>query len=94
MTIIVYLMLYLSYKNGYSERKNEEKRILTELKIKEYEEDLANGVDVTNKEYVVVRPTYDNTYTRASLKLSASIEKIIDKSIKYLFRKLSRMVDE
>ena len=67
---------------------------MTDEKIKEYEEDLKNGVDVTKKEYVVVEPSYDNTYTRTFLKLSKTIEKSFDKTIKYLFRKISKMVDE
>lgn len=92
--ILVYLILYLSYKNGYYEHKNEENKILTELKIKEYEEDLKNGVDVTKKNYIDIKPSYDNRYTRTSLKIANTIENIFDKSIKFFFRKISQMVDE
>ena len=92
--IVLYLLLYFTYKNGYYERLNEEKRVLTELKIKEYEEDLASGVDVSKKDYVVIRPSYDNVYTRKTLEISSYIEKIIDKSIKYLFRRISGMIEE
>ena len=92
--VLLYLLLFFSYKNGYYRDLNKEKKILTDEKIKEYEEDLKNGVDVTKKEYVVVEPSYDNSYTRACLKLSKAIENGFDKTIKYLFKKLSKFVDE
>lgn len=94
LIIVAFFALYFSYKNGYYERKNAEKRFLTDMKIKEYEEDLANGVDVSKKDYVVILPSYDNTYTRTSLKVSNKIEKIIDGTIKYFFKKISKMVEE
>lgn len=92
--VLIYLILYFSYKNGYYRDINEERKILTEEKIKEYEEDLANGVDVTQKEYVVIAPSYDNNLTRVFLKLSKTIENGVDKTIKYVFKKLNKMVDE
>lgn len=92
--VLMYLLLFFSYKNGYYKDINKDKKILTEEKIKEYEEDLANGVDVSKKEYVVITPNYDNSYTRAFLKLSKTIEKSFDKTIKFLFRKISKIVED
>lgn len=94
LLILSFFALYFTYKNGYYEKLNEDKKILTEEMIKEYEEDLANGVDVSQKEYVVVTPKYDNSYTRFFLKLSKSIETGFDKTIKYFFKKISSYVDE
>ncbi len=94
LIVLLYLLLFFSYKNGYYKDLNEEKKILTDEKIKEYEEDLKNGIDVTKKEYVVVEPSYDNAYTRTFLKLSKTIESSFDKTIKYLFRKISKIVDD
>lgn len=91
--VLLYLLLYFSYKNGYYKDLNQEKKILTEEKIKEYEEDLKNGIDVTQKEYVVVTPNYDNNLTRSFLKISKTIESGFDKTIKYIFKKLNKMVD-
>ncbi len=48
--IILFFILYFSYKNGYYVDKNKEKAILTEEMIKEYEEDLKNGVDLSKKD--------------------------------------------
>ena len=92
--ILVYLGLYFSYKNGYYIDKNRETNILTEEKIKEYEEDLKNGVDVSKKDYIIVTDSYDNTYTRLSLKISKTIENSFDKIIKYLFKKIGNTINE
>lgn len=92
--ILGYIALYFSYQNGYYEIKNNEKKILTEEMIKEYEEDLKNGVDVTNKEYTVVRKDYSNTYTKNLLKVSRKIEKGLDKIIKYFFNKVGSTINE
>lgn len=92
--IFLYLILFFSYKNGYYRNINEEKRVLTDEKIKEYEEDLANGIDVTQKEYIVVTPSYDNKITRGFLKISNIVEQSLDRVIKYVFKKINKMVDE
>ncbi len=86
--------LYFSYRNGYYEIRNNEKKILTEEMIKEYEQDLLNGVDVTNKEYTVIRPDYTNTYTQNLLRISRKIEKVFDKIIKCFFQKISSTINE
>ena len=92
--IISYIALYFSYQNGYYEIRNNEKKILTEEMIKEYEEDLKNGVDVTSKEYTVVRKDYSNTYTKNLLKVSRKIENSLDRIIKYFFNKVGSTINE
>ena len=92
--IIFFLLLYFSYKNGYYIDKNKEKVILTDEKIKEYEDDLKNGIDVSKKEYVVLENNYDNPYTRLSLSISRKIENGFDKVIKYFFKKVNKTINE
>lgn len=92
--IVLYLVLYFSYHNGYYIDKNKERVLLTEEKIKEYEEDLKKGIDTSKKDYIIVSDTYDNTYTRLSLAISKKIESGFDKVIKYFFRKVSDSINE
>lgn len=92
--IVFYLILYFSYRNGYYIDKNKEKSLLTEEKIKEYEEDLKNGVDVNNKDYIIVEDNYDNKYTRVSLLISKKIENTFDNIIKYFFKKIGDTINE
>ncbi len=92
--IFSFLGLFFIYQNGYYERFNNETKILTEAKIKEYEEDLKNGVDVSKKEYITVKMNYTNSYTRGLLKISHKIEKGINSIIKYIFKELSKQINE
>ena len=94
LTILGFVFLYYSYRNGYYIRRNEETNILNEEKIKEYEEDLKNGVDVSKKNYIVVRDSYDNSYSPFLFKISNKIEKGIDKVIKFFFKKISNTINE
>ena len=91
---LLYMGLYFSYRNGYYEIRNNEKKILTEAMIKEYEEDLKNGVDVTNKEYKVLRPDYSNIYSQNLLRASKKIEKGLDSIIKYFFKEISDTINK
>ena len=92
--ILLYLLLFFAYKNGYYKDLNREKTILTDEKIKEYEEDLKKGIDVTNKEYIVNRLNYDNGYTRFALKLSKKLETGLNTIIKAIFNKISKVIGE
>ena len=92
--VLLYLILYISYENGYYERINQEKTLMTEEMILKYEEDLANGVDVSQEDYIVERNNYANIYTRMSLKVSQKFENIVDSAIKFLFKKINEAVGE
>ena len=93
LLIILFLGLYFAYHNGYYEKLNMEKKILTDNMILEYEQDLKKGIDVTKKEYVVVKPSYANVYTQTFLKISKKIEDSFNATIKYFFRKINDTID-
>ena len=90
----IFLLLYVSYENGYYERINGEKALMTEEMIMKYEEDLANGVDVTKEDYSIKKNDYANLYTKTSLKVSGKFEDTIDSVIKFFFKKLNDLVGE
>ena len=94
VVLLIYIGLYFSYKNGYYEKKNQENMLFTEEKIKEYENDLKNGVDVSKKNYLDIKEKYDNGYTRLSLKISNHIERLFDRTIKYIFKKIGNTINE
>ncbi len=92
--LLIFFGIFLSYKNGYYIKRNNENSLYTEEKIREYENDLKNGVDVTKKNYLDIKEDYDNNYTRFSLKLSKRIEQIFDKTIKFIFKKIGNTINE
>lgn len=92
--IFSFLALYFFYTSGYSENKIRKEKELMEQMILKYEEDLKNGVDVSKENYVIQKPDYSNNFTNTTLRLSEKVCDIIDQSIKYLFKKMSNMVNE
>lgn len=94
LVVVLYLILYVSYQNGYYERLNQTKKVMTDEMILKYEEDLKNGIDVTKNDYTVNDHDYSNIYTKTSLKAASKIEHLIDKSIKFVFKKINDMVGE
>ena len=92
--IFSFLVLYFFYTSGYSENKIRKEKELMEQMILKYEEDLKNGVDVSKENYVIQKPDYSNNFTNTTLRLSEKVCDIIDQSIKYLFKKMSNMVNE
>ncbi len=91
--IVAFIGLYFAYQNGYMEKRNHEEKELTDQMIMEYEEDLKKGIDVTSKNYTVIKPSYANIYSNSFLKISKKIEKGFDKVIKYFFNKISNEIN-
>ena len=92
--ILIYLGLYLSYRNGYYINKNTDKALYTEEAIKEYEDDLKKGIDVSKKDYLKIQENYETGYTRFTLKLSKKLESGFNTIIKYLFNKMGNEINK
>lgn len=92
--VVVFLLLFVSYENGYYERLNQEKTLMTEEMIMKYEEDLKNGVDVSENDYTIQKNDYENVYTKTSLKVSSKVENALDSIIKFFFKKVNEAVGE
>lgn len=93
LIIIGFLGLFFAYSNGYYEKMQGDKTILTNQMIEEFEKDVLNGENVTIESYLKEEKDYSTNTSRASLKLSNKIESIVDSGIKFIFRKLSNMVE-
>lgn len=90
-----FLIIYFSELTGYYEYQNYQKTNLTEEQIKKYEEDIKNGVVIDINEYLVVdKRKYNNTLSKLASKLSDSISKIVNNSVEYTFKYISRLIDE
>lgn len=92
--IFSFLGLYFFYTGTYSEAKIRKEKELMEQMILKYEEDLANGIDVSKEDYTITKPDYSNSFTKTSLKLSEKICNMVDNGIKFIFKKINNMVEE
>ena len=93
IVIIIFLGLYFAYQNGYYEKITRDKIMLTNKQIEKFEEDIINGKDVTIDDYVEETKDYSTKTSKMSLSLSGKIENVFDKGIKYLFRKIAKVVE-
>ena len=92
IVIFSFLGLYFFYSSGYAESKIRKEKELMEQMILQYEEDLANGIDVSEEDYTIKNPDYSNTFTNTSLRLSEKICNMVDNGIKFVFKMINDMV--
>ena len=93
LTIIGFLALYYAYSNGYYERMQGEKIILTNQMIEEFERDVEAGKDISLDDYFEEVKDYSTKSTKMSLNLSSKASKVIDSIIKFIFQKLGSVVE-
>ena len=92
---IAFITLYISYKTGYYEIGERKKVTLTEEKIKQFEEDIANGKNIDIKDYVGdTKKNYNNNTSRFGLFLSKKIGEYAEASIENTFKFLDKMFQE
>ena len=79
---VVYLGYLMALESGYYQSKVEQKTILTEEKIEEFEEDIKNGKELDIKDYVVSDyKDYSSPLSKAGQKISLGVENFITKGI-------------
>lgn len=93
LIIISFLGLYFIYNNGYYEKSLNEKVLLTNEQIEQFETDLENGLDITVEDYTQKEKEYTTKTGKMSLQVSEKLENIISSSIKFIFKKLEKAIE-
>lgn len=89
IALLIITILFLSlYFSNYNTEYYETKTYLTEEAIKKYEKDLKDGKNIISHNYIPKEKDYDNTISKLGIKTSNLIDKIINKSLKYLVKYL------
>lgn len=89
---IFYIGNYIALENGYYETKLHEKATLTKEKIEEFENDVKEGKEIDANDYLtdtVVPNT--NTYSKAGLAFSSTIENFMTKGIGNIMKFLGKL---
>ena len=91
--VFLFFVLYFMQASGYNEYTRNRENMLTEEQIKEYEEDIEAGKDVTIKDYLNKdKVNYDNKVSDIGLNLSELIGDIFNKGMNVFFEMLNEAV--
>ncbi len=91
--LFFFFVLYFMQVSGYSEYTKNKENMLSEEQIKEYEEDIEAGYDVTIKDYLNNdKANYDNKVSELGLDLSYLIEETFNKGMNAFFNMLNEAI--
>lgn len=99
---VIFICLFLSFvvsyvieMTGYYEYNLQNKTIMTNESIAQFEKDLAEGKDVTMEDYVIsTNKDYTSTLTRTTNKVSMRVNKILKEGIEGVFKIVGTFVEE
>ncbi len=92
---IGFIIMYGAQKLGYAAYYEHEKKVLTEEKIIEFEEDIKNNKDVSMKDYVETTSSqYTNKWTNTCYNVSKTINKYMRDGVEFVFKFINKMVSE
>lgn len=93
--IVSFLTLYISNSTGYFEYYHRQKIILTDEKIKQFEEDIKNGVNLDLESYLEsTKQNYNNKASKFGLFISNKIGKYAKSIIEKTFEILNDIFKE
>ncbi len=90
--LLVFITLYISQSAGYYEYRELKKKVLTEEKIKEFENDVSLGKEIDVNNYLEdTKKDYGNKISKAGLSISNGVENVVQKSINGVFKILESL---
>ena len=93
MLLIGFTAIYISEAKGYYEFEQHNKKVLTEEKIKQFEQDIANGKNIDINNYVVTNEqNYESKLSKAGDKISKKIENFVVDGLNNTFKFLNNVL--
>ena len=90
---ISFVAIYISSATGYYEFEQHKKMILTEEKIKEFEQDVKDGKEIDIKEYVTNDiPNYENNVSKLGSLISLQLENFVQNGLDSTFKFFNKLL--
>lgn len=93
IVLSTYTFIFYSVNAGYYEYKNYSSKRLTELQIKQFEQDVKNNVEIDLNKYHITNDNFNEGKKRIGLKISEQSSKIFKKALTTVFDLLSELID-
>lgn len=91
---LVFICSYVVSQSGYYEYSMQSRKNLTEEEIKQFEADVKAGNDIDITDYLKDREVdYTNKLTRATVRVSTTVNDYLKKGIETVFRMLNQFVE-
>ena len=95
LILLLYTTSYIISETGYYEYNKRQQTIITNDKIKEFEEDVKNNENIDIKNYLNEKEiNYSNKVTNLVYNISSYSNDIANKIIKSFFKKIGSFVEE
>lgn len=95
LLVIIFISSYFVSLSGYYEYTMQQRTIITNDKIKEFENDIKNNKNIDIKEYFKEEELdYSNKFTTIVYNISENSSKLTKKIVKKIFQKLGNMVED
>lgn len=92
---LAFIVSYVIEKSGYYEYNLQNKVIMTNEAMAQFEKDLAAGKDVSKEDYVVsTTKDYTSTLTRTTNKVSIKVNQFLKSGIEGVFKIVGTFVEE
>ena len=94
-SFLAFLITYVIGMSGYYEYELSNKRVFTEEKMKEFEQDVKENKNIDLNDYIVnTHQDYTNKFTKGVTNVSLSLNKYLKKTIESVFKIVNNLVEE
>lgn len=91
---LIFLTIYFSQSGGYYEFELHKKTVFTDEMIKKFEQDVADGKDVSIEDYLVEeKKNYSNKASELGYFISKNVGNLIKDGIEETFKMINKMVE-
>ena len=90
--ILMYISVFIMSLSGYYSTIEAKNNTLTSEAINRFEKDVLNGEKIVASNYLEEKKTYDNLFTRSSIKLGNIIENIFNKVMKSILKEIESAI--
>ena len=92
---LAFVVSYVIEKTGYYEYNLQNKMVMTNEAMQQFEKDIKDGKDVRREDYLVsTEKDYTSTLTKGTNKVSIKVNSILKKGIEGVFKVIGSFVED